>query len=83
MNKPTGIVGMTLGSLLLAGAGQGLVSVMLVVGWTTTGVMAWVLVVDGGTKGREAGWLTIGVSRGTRVMAGAGGSYPMAGTYCV
>ena len=37
MNIPTGIVGMTLRSLLLTGAGKGLVRVMLVVGWTTTG----------------------------------------------
>ena len=81
MNIRTGIVGMILGSLLLITAGKGLVRVMLVLGWTTAGVMAWVfmLVVDTGTKGGGAGWLTIGVSRGTWVIAGAGGSCPMAG----
>ena len=40
MNIPTGIVGMILRLLLLTGAGKGLVRVMLVLGWTTTGVMA-------------------------------------------
>jgi len=40
MNIPTGIVGMILGSLLLIGVGKGLVRVMLVLGWTATGVMA-------------------------------------------
>ena len=54
---------------------------MLVLGWMTAGVMAWVfvLVVETGTKGGGAGWLAIGVSRGTWVIAGAGGSCPMAG----
>ena len=35
-----GIVGMILGSLLLTVVGKGLVRVMLVLGWTGTGVMA-------------------------------------------
>ena len=78
MNIPTGIVGMILRSLLLIRAGKELVRVMLVLvlGWTTAGVMAWVfvLVVETGTKVGGAGWLAIGVSRGTWVIAGAGGS---------
>ena len=81
LNIPTGIVGMILGSLVLIRVGKGLVRVMLVLGWTTAGIMAWVfvLVVETGTKGGGAGWLAIGVSRGTWVIAGAGGSCPMAG----
>ena len=62
MNIPTGIVGMILGSLLLIRAGKGLVRVMLVLGWTTAGVMAWVfvLVVETGTKGGGAGGWQLG-----------------------
>ena len=37
VNIPSCIVGMTLGSMLLAGAGIGVMWVMLVMGWTTTG----------------------------------------------
>ena len=65
INIPTGIVGMTLGSLLLAGAGIGLLRVMLVVSWTATGVTTWlcVLRVVRGTEEGGAEWLTTGVSR--------------------